>query len=86
MFDPSSLTLGQVSSTIRDFTIVGILLTLAWKARGWYEYGAQFFERLNTFMDTMERGMNLLLTNHLHHIEADLAKLSGRTSEEKSDQ
>lgn len=78
MFDPSSLTLGQISSAVRDFTVVGILLTTAWKARGWYEHAVNFFTRFNKHMDAMESGMNTLLTNHLTHIEADLAKLTGR--------
>lgn len=78
MFDPASLTLGQISSFFRDFTIVGVLLTSAWKTRGLYESVRHFFGRLTTHMDVMENGMATLLTNHLHHIEQDLKFLSGR--------
>lgn len=85
MFDPAQLTLGQVSSALRDFTVVGVLLTIAWKTRGVYEQVKNFFERLTTFMDTMEEqstfiseGMRTLLSNHLTHIEADLKSISGR--------
>jgi hypothetical protein len=78
MFDPASLTIGQLSSFLRDFTIVGVLLTSAWKTRGIYESAKQFFVRLTTHMDVMENGMTTLLTNHIRHIEQDLKILSGR--------
>lgn len=81
MFDPAALTLGQVSSSLRDFTVVGVLITVAWKSRGIYDTGKNFFERLTTHMDVMEAGMKTLLTNHLTHIEQDLKKLSGRTDD-----
>jgi hypothetical protein len=81
LFDPSQLTLGQVSSTLRDFTVVGVLLTVAWKTRGVYEHAKNFFERLTTHMDVMEEGMQTLLTNHLTHIEKDLKTLTGRKDE-----
>lgn len=80
-FDPAQLTLGQVSSALRDFTIVGVLLTASWKARGGYEFVKNFFQRLTTHMDVMERGMQTLLNNHLTHIENDLKTLSGRKDE-----
>lgn len=82
MFDPTQITFGQVSSTIRDFTIIGVLVTAVWKARGWFEAGTNFFQRLNRHMDVMESKIDLLLTNHLKHIEADLAKMSGRKPED----
>lgn len=78
MFDPASLTLGQVSSTLRDLSIVGILVGASWRLRGVYEKVSQFFERMTTHMDVMEAGMDTLLTNHLTHIEGDLKTLSGR--------
>ena len=77
-FDPAQLTLGQVSSTLRDFTVVGVLLTVAWKSRGWYDLATSFFQRLIHHMDLMEQGMSTLLTNHLTHIEKDLDKLTRR--------
>jgi hypothetical protein len=78
MFDPSQVTFGQISSTIRDFTIVSVLVAAVWKARGVYERGVHILERMIKHMDTMEAGMNTLLTNHLHHIETDLAELRKR--------
>ena len=77
-FDPAQLTLGQVSGTLRDFTVVGVLLTIAWKSRGVWEHIKSFFKRLTTHMDVMENGMNVLLSNHLSHIEEDLRVISGR--------
>jgi hypothetical protein len=83
-FDPSQLTLGQVSSTLRDLTLVGFLLALAWKSRGIYEHGVRFFERWTTHMNFMEESMKALLTNHLFHIEKDLKSLAARKEESKS--
>ena len=76
MIDLANVTLGQVSSALRDFTVVGVLLTAAWKSRGVYETAKNFFARLTTHMNVMEKGMNTLLTNHLFHIEADLRKIT----------
>jgi hypothetical protein len=85
MFDPAQLTLGQVSSALRDFAIVGFLVGGAWKARGLFESGKKFFERLTTFMTVVQEdsafireGMRTLLTNHLTHMEADLRNMSQR--------
>lgn len=85
MFDPAQLTLGQVSSALRDFAVVGFLFTVAWKSRGVWEHVKKFFERLTTFMVRMEndsafvrQGMQTLLSNHLTHIEADLKALAAR--------
>ena len=78
MFDPASLTLGQVSSALRDFTVIGFLLTIAWKSRGVYEAAKNFFKRLTTHMEVMETGMNTLLHNHLFHMEADLRTMAHR--------
>ncbi len=83
MFDPSSITLGQISSSVKDFTIIGTLITvsftfikLSWKARGVYESVTQFFTRTMNHMDVVEAGLNTLLTNHLPHIETAVEKMS----------
>lgn len=81
MFDPASFTLGQVSSVLRDFSIVGVLVVGVWKARGVYETIANFFERMTRHMDVMETGMQTLLINHLAHIESDLKTMVGRKDE-----
>lgn len=77
MFDPSQLTLGQLSSSLKDFAIVGFLVGFAWKARGFYELASNFFTRISTHMDVMEDGMDRLLTNHLPHIEQEIAGRKG---------
>lgn len=76
MFDPASLTLGQVSSALRDFAIVGMLVAISWKARGVYEAVTKFSTRTMKHMDTMEYKMQILLTNHLAHIGQDLKKIT----------
>lgn len=78
MFDPSTLTLGQVSSAIRDLSIVAVLVTISWKARGIYETATQFFDRVTKHMDSMENFARTVVDNHLYHIEMDLKTLSGR--------
>lgn len=93
IFDPSQLTIGQVSSTIRDFTIVAVLLRLAWGARGAYSAAMEFIQRLKRFMVRMEKNskltnakLDLLLSNHLKHIEGDLAVLAERKVAPKQEQ
>jgi hypothetical protein len=80
MLDPSSITLGQISSSVRDFAIVGTLVAAVWKARGVYEAVTQFFTRTMKHMDVMESGMQTLLTNHLAHIEAAVLKMTNNQS------
>jgi len=78
MFSPGQLTFGEISSAVKDFAIVALIIKLAWSSRGIYEHGKAFFQRCVQHMDFMEIGMKTLLENHLKHIEADLAKLTGR--------
>ena len=78
MFDPSSWTLGQVSSTARDLSIVGFLMGAAWKGRGIYESVSGFVTRVIRHMDLMEKFADATVNNHLKHIEDDLRTLSGR--------
>jgi len=78
MFDPAQLTLGQLSAAARDISIVGALIGASWKLRGIYETASKFFERFVKHMDTMESGMNTLLTNHLAHMETDLRNMAHR--------
>jgi len=76
MFNPASLTLGEIASAVRDVSIVVVIVKLAWASRGIYEIIKTFFNRCMTHMDYMEAGMKTLLENHLTHIEAYLAKES----------
>lgn len=82
MMNPSQWTLGEISSAVRDLGIFGALATVVWKSRGGYDIVKKFFLRCIEHMDTMEAGMKTLLENHVKHIEADLAKIAGRTPEE----
>lgn len=81
MFNPADLTLAGVSSILRDLTVVGVLLRVAWKIRGVWEGAKNFFIRLTTHMDVMEGGMQTLLANHLTHIEKELRALNGKKSD-----
>lgn len=76
MFDPAQLTLGKLSAAARDISIVGVLIGASWKLRGVYETAVKFIDRFVKHMDTMEQGMNTLLTNHLAHIESSVEKMS----------
>lgn len=78
MFNPADVTLGQLSSTLKDLSIVGIVLVGGWKARGIFESVSDFFDRAVKHMDAMEKGMNTLLTNHITHIEKSVEKIARR--------
>jgi len=78
MFSPSGITLGELSSTIRDFGIFFTLLVLGWKCRGAIQPAIDLFKKANVFLDradtymtTSEGQMNLLLNNHLKHLKSD---------------
>lgn len=81
----SQMTVGELISSIRDLTVILGTLTIGWKVRSWVQPLVDFFKRANTFFDMgekhiqrVEAGMNVLLNNHLHHIQADLGHISGR--------
>jgi hypothetical protein len=76
--DVSALTIGQISSSLRDFAFVGGVITVVWKGRGVYETVKGFFQRTVEHMDKMEEGMQSLLSNHLFHIEKDLRNMASR--------
>jgi len=88
MFDPNTVTLGHIGSTLRDFSIFGALVSgliaTVWKGRGIYDATSTFFSRIIQHMDVMESGMNTLLTNHLHHIEKDLKTIARREDDERT--
>lgn len=88
MFDPSTVTLGQLSSAVRDWAIVGALLGFVWKARGWFakvenllDDGRTFITRVSDHMTQMETFADRALNNHLAHMQHDLRVLSGRKSD-----
>jgi hypothetical protein len=79
------LSIGEVISSFRDLSIVGVVITVVWKARGVYETVQDFFARVMTHMDTMEQFAQVAVKNHLHHIEQDLKVLSGRKTNYSGD-
>ena len=88
MFDPSQVTLGQLSATARDFSIVAVLMGVVWKARGWFAKGEElykdtrlFITRVSNHMTLMEAFANKALNNHLAHMQHDLRVLSGRKAD-----
>ena len=72
------MTIGELASTLRDLMIVVSMVTIGWKTRDWFQPIFDFFKRANTFMTSMERNMDVLLNNHMKHIESDIRRMSGR--------
>lgn len=81
MFDPGQITLSQLSSSVRDFSIVGLIAGFVWQARGWFAKVERFYERIILHMTTMGNFANRALNNHLTHMEHDLRVLSGRKAD-----
>lgn len=78
MFDPSSMTVGQAISHIRDIVVIAGVLSTGWKLRGYLQKLLDFGNRCYEHMTYMEAGLNTLLNNHMKHIEADLKTIAGR--------
>jgi hypothetical protein len=88
----ATLSVGELITALRDASFFVGILVLGWKARGIIQPAIAFFDdakktmdRANEHFEVMESGMSTLLTNHLKHIEADLAKLTGRESVAQED-
>lgn len=77
-----SLTLAQLSGFLRDTAVIVFLCVLGWHARGGFQKISAFFDRVEKHMDTMESFAQVMLANHLSHIEADLKKIVGRTDDQ----
>jgi len=80
MINPN-MTVGEAISSVRDLAFIVGTLTFGWKARDWFQPVFDFFKRANHHMDFMESSVNVLLTNHMAHIQADLEVIAGRSSE-----
>lgn len=74
----SQMPVGEVISSIRDITFVLGILYTGWKARAWVQPIITFFDNANAFMVDTRKDLQMLLNNHLTHIEADLRHMSGR--------
>ena len=87
------MSVSEVIALLRDIGFFFGVLFFGWKARGWFQPGIDFFRRANIFMDKMQEGvvalqhdMQLLLVNHLPHIEKHLGiKVSTLVVEESLD-
>lgn len=82
MIPIDQMTIGQLASTLRDLTVVVSVVTIGWKTRSWLQPVFDFFKRANAFMTLMEHNMNVLLNNHIKHIESDVRRMSGRDYDE----
>lgn len=78
MIPIDQMTIGQLASTLRDLTAVVSMVVIGWKTRDWFQPIFDFFKRANNFMTSMERNMDILLNNHMRHIESDVRRMSGR--------
>jgi hypothetical protein len=80
------MSVGEAISSLRDIVFILGILLFGWKIRGWVQPGIDFFKRANRFFDIgeqhiqrVESGMQMLLNNHLTHIQSDLGHISGRS-------
>jgi hypothetical protein len=81
----TQMTVGEALSSIRDIALICGMVIAGWKARSWIQPFLDTVKKANKFFDAgekhmqiVESGMQMLLNNHLHHIESDLGHISGR--------
>lgn len=85
MFNPGQITLGELSTIVRDLTIVGVLARGAWRARGFYDSAISFMSDIRThiteqteFNTDARAFMTTVTDNHLKHIEEYVKALAGK--------
>lgn len=85
MLSPSQLTIGELSSAVKDYGIFVTVVVVGWKSRGAIQPLINFvkkvsdfidkvdarFERADKHMTLMETSMSTLLNNHLAHLKSD---------------
>jgi hypothetical protein len=90
--NPSTMTVGDLRSTVRDGAFILGLIFGVWKARGAIQPAIDFFKdakatmvRGREHMDVMEQGMAdlqtglaLVLTNHLPHMQKEMKRMTKR--------
>lgn len=88
MFNPGALTLDELSSVLRNLTLVATLVIIGWKGRSWvqpaidfFKEAKEFFLRANQHMLTMEKQMATLLDNHLSHLKNENRGLDTQSKE-----
>lgn len=89
MFDPSTSntasTLTEILGWAREVSIIGFIVGIAWKMRGFYDDAKTFFERIETHMVTMETFARTTTLNHLKHIEKALNTMANIEPEKDVD-
>ena len=68
--------LTEVLSWAREISIIGAIVGASWKARGAWDDVVKFFDRLVNHMTRMENFADMVINNHLLHIERDLAEMA----------
>ena len=88
MFDSSKMTVSEAISALRDASFLVGMVVFGWKGRGWiqpvfdfFHNGTEFMKESRLHQQTMEHQMDLLLTNHLKHIDENLTIISSRLVE-----
>lgn len=76
------IKLGEIITYLRDLSILAVILTFGWKARGFWQAVTDTKARIFKHMDIMEAGLETLLSNHLPHIEEDLEALNASLSKD----
>ena len=62
----------------RDLSVIGVIIAGAWKARGMWDGAADFIKNVNAFMRAMTESTDLLVNNHLKHIQDSAARIEGK--------
>lgn len=70
------VTLGQLFSYGRDLAVAGTVISVGWKIRGGWEEIRRFIERITEHMEKVEGGMQVLLDNHLIHMQDTLDRIA----------
>lgn len=60
----------------RELSIIGVLVGFSWKARGMWDAGERFVNRIIEHMDKMELFATTVQNNHLQHMEDSLNLLA----------
>jgi hypothetical protein len=88
MFDPApsstATTITDVLVWIRELSVIGIFLTVSWKARGAYDDAMKFVERIEQHMTKMENFAETAIENHMSHMQEALDKIA-EFGDEKND-
>ena len=62
----------------RDLSVVGFIILVAWKARGMWDTANGFIESVQVFMKAVTESTDLLVNNHLKHIQDSAARIEGK--------